>query len=108
MMENGNKAKSINTALIALNAFLHWCMDNNYCDRFKTKLVKADEIIKDTYTEEQLSKLLKKPDIKKSSFAQYRNWVIINYLISTGNRSNTLRLSTIIERRKSPISPCYL
>lgn len=26
MMEKGNKAKSINTALIALNAFLHWCM----------------------------------------------------------------------------------
>lgn len=90
MMENGNKPKSINTALIALNAFLHWCMDNNYCDRFKTKLIKQDEIIKDTYTEEQLSKLLKKPDVRKCSFAQYRNWVIINYLISTGNRSNTL------------------
>lgn len=90
MMEQGNKAKSINTALIALNAFLHWCMDNNYCDRFKTKLVKNEEIIKDTYSDDQLLKLLKKPDIKKCTFAVYRNWVIINYLISTGNRSNTL------------------
>jgi integrase/recombinase XerD len=90
MMEKGNKPKSINTALIALNAFLHWCMDNNYCERFKTKLVKKDEIIKETYSEEQLKLLLKKPDLEKSSFAQYRNWVIVNYLLSTGNRSNTL------------------
>ncbi|MGD9568711.1 MAG: phage integrase SAM-like domain-containing protein [Sedimentibacter sp.] len=45
MMEKGNKAKSINTALIALNAFLHWCMDNGYCERFKTKLIKRDEYI---------------------------------------------------------------
>lgn len=90
MMENGNKTKSINTALIALNAFLHWCMDNDYCNRFKTKLIKQDEIIKDTYSEEQLLKLLKKPNIKKCNFAEYRNWVIINYLVSTGNRSNTI------------------
>lgn len=89
-MEDGNKTKSINTALIALNAFLHWCMDNDYCNRFKTKLVKQDEIIKDTYSEEQLLKLLKKPNIKKCNFAEYRNWVIINYLVSTGNRSNTI------------------
>lgn len=90
MMEDGNKTKSINTALIALNAFLHWCMDNDYCNRFKTKLVKQDEIIKDTYSEEQLLRLLKKPNIKKCNFAEYRNWVIINYLVSTGNRSNTI------------------
>lgn len=90
MMEDGNKTKSINTALIALNAFLHWCMDNDYCNRFKTKLVKQDEIIKDTYSEEQLLNLLKKPNIKKCNFAEYRNWVIINYLVSTGNRSNTI------------------
>ncbi|WP_312811682.1 site-specific integrase [Sedimentibacter sp.] len=90
MMEKDNKAKSINTALIALNAFLHWCMDNGYCERFKTKLVKEDEIIKETYSDEQLKILLIKPDTNKTSFAIYRNWVIVSYLYSTGNRTNTV------------------
>lgn len=44
-------------------------MDNDYCELFKTKLIKRDEVIKETYTEEQLSKLLNKTDIKKCSFA---------------------------------------
>ncbi len=56
-------------------------MDNGYCERFKTKLVKEDEVIKETYSDEQLKILLTKPDTNKTSFAIYRNWVIVSYSI---------------------------
>lgn len=51
--------------------------------------VNVQETVKAVYTDFELEKLLKKP-IKKS-FAQYRTWVIINVLISTGIRAKELR-----------------
>ena len=44
--------------------------------------VREQETFKDIYTEEELKKLLVRP--KNKSFSQYRNWVIINFLIATG------------------------
>jgi integrase/recombinase XerD len=44
-------------------------MDNGYCERFKTRLIKNDEVIMETYTEEQLKILLKKPNVRDTSFA---------------------------------------
>lgn len=51
---------------------------------------RANETIKDTYTDAEISKLLKKPDIKKVSFPEYRTWVIVNFLVGTGCRLGTL------------------
>ena len=34
--------------------------------------------------------LLKKPDIKKCGFAEYRDWVMVNYFLATGNRLLTV------------------
>lgn len=34
--------------------------------------------------------LLKKPDIQECSFVDYRNWIIINFLLATGCRAKTL------------------
>ena len=51
--------------------------------------INTQEIIKDVYTDQELKTLLKKPN--KKSFAQYRTWVIINVLISTGIRAKELR-----------------
>jgi len=34
--------------------------------------------------------LLKKPNPKQCSFTEFRNWVIINYLLGTGNRASTV------------------
>lgn len=35
--------------------------------------------------------MLKKPDVKKCTFSEYRNWVMINYVLGTGQRLNTIR-----------------
>ena len=57
---------------------------------FEITLPKADEAPIKTYTDHELQELLKKPDIRKCNFSTYRSWVIINFLLSTGIRQNSL------------------
>ena len=59
-------------------------------ERFPIKMIHADEPVKEPYTADELERLLKKPDVKKCSFAEYRNWVIVNFLLGTGCRDSTL------------------
>ena len=66
-------------------------MNNQYLDKFKINLLKTEKPIKKTYTDKELRKLLKKPDLDKCNFAKYRNWVIVNFLLGTAVRSRTLR-----------------
>lgn len=84
------KVSSINIYLKFLRIFLYWSMQNNYMNDFKIELLKQDVEVKQGYTEEQLKLLLKKPNTKTCTFAEYRNWVITNLLLSTGIRRNTL------------------
>ena len=53
-------------------------------------MLKVDNEVKETYSETQLELLLEKPDIKQCSFPVYRSWVMINYLLGTGNRLSTI------------------
>ena len=55
------------------------------------KLYKGVETVKDTYTDRELEKLLKKPDIRKCGFVEYRDWVIVNFLLNSGSRAATIR-----------------
>lgn len=76
-----------------VRAFFYYCMENGNISSFKIKLPKVDKAIKETYTDEELRLLLKKPDIKRCGFTEYKTWVFSNYLLATGNRiSSTLNL----------------
>ena len=81
---------SINTYLRELRAILNFCMEIGAMPKFKIKLINAEKQIKETYTQDELERLLKKPDIKKCTFPEYRNWAIVCYLLGTGNRARTL------------------
>ena len=52
--------------------------------------IKDKETVKETYTDSELSLLLKKP-AKDCDFCEYRNWVIINFLLNCGCRASTVR-----------------
>jgi len=80
---------TINTYLRGLRAMLYFFMERDYMPKFKFSLLKQDKKIKETYTEAELRLLLKKPDIKKCVFAEYRTWVMSNYFLATGNRLAT-------------------
>ena len=89
LIDKGQKTTTINIKLRDLKAFLYWCMENNYLEPFKIKLLREDEVIKETYNYEQLKKLLKKPNLKKADFSEYRNYCAICFLLSTGIRCNS-------------------
>lgn len=90
LREKGISDVTVNTYVRALRViFYHW-MDLGYIERFKVKLPKAEKKVKQTYTDEELALLLEKPDLRKCTFAEFRDWVLVNYLLATGNRISTV------------------
>ena len=82
---------SINSYLRDLITTLHFLMREEYIPQFKMRAIKADKRPIETYTEEELTKLLKKPNMKRCSFTEYKNWVMTNFLFSTGVRQRSLQ-----------------
>lgn len=81
---------SINTYLRNLRAILYYMMNEGYIQYFKIKLPKVTENQKVTYTDEELLKLIAKPDLKNCKWCDVRNWAMVCYFIATGNRQRTV------------------
>ena len=84
------KDTTVNTYLRGIRALVYYGMELGYLPRYKLELIKADKELKETYTDEELALLLKKPDIKQCGFAEYRDWVMVTYFLATGNRLLTV------------------
>lgn len=81
---------SISSYTRTLRTFFNWCNSGSYVTGVKVVQYKAQETVKETYTDEELRTLLKTPNTKKCSFCEYRNWVAINFLMNSGCRAGTL------------------
>lgn len=81
---------SMGTYARDLKTIMRFFMRQKYIPQFDIPLPKADKAPIETYTDEELRKLLRKPDVHKCIFTTYRSWVIINFLLSTGVRQNSL------------------
>ena len=61
---------------------------------FETAIIeryrRRESSVKETYTDEELALLLQKLEAS-GSFPEYRNWVIINFLLNSGCRAATVR-----------------
>ena len=92
LRDNNPKIKdtTINAYLRGLRAILNFCMEKGYMNNFTIRLIRAEKQIKETYTDQELEKLLVKPNINECAFSEYRNWVMTCYLLGTGNRSRTV------------------
>ena len=80
---------TINSYLRSIRTFFYYMMGMGYVESFKVNMLKTTKKIKETYSDEELRILLKKPNIKKCKFTEYRGWVVSNYLLATGNRIST-------------------
>ena len=80
---------SINSYLRTVRAFTYFCMDNGYMVHFKVHIPKATKKVKETYSDAELSVLLKKPNTKTCNFTEYKTWVFENFLLGTGVRLST-------------------
>jgi len=82
---------SINSYLRDLiTTTLHFLMREGYLTSYKMQAIKVDKNTVETYSDEELKKLLRKPDMKKCSFIEYQCWVMSVFLFSTGVRQRSL------------------
>ena len=65
-------------------------MREGYLETFRMQAIKVDKSGVETYSDEELFALLKKPNIKKCSFTEYQCWVMTNFLFSTAVRQRSL------------------
>ena len=92
MIKQKKKATTINHYVRDLRAFLYWCMheDRQYITpSFKVELVKGQEPLPKTFTEEEVEILTQKP-VNVRDFAEWRTWAIVNWIVGTGNRAATI------------------
>lgn len=83
---------TVNNRLRGVRTFFNYMINEGYVEPFKMTISKVQKPLKETYSDDELTILLAKPlkDEISTSFAFYRDWVIVNYLISTGNRASTI------------------
>ena len=82
---------TVNTRLKGIKTFFNFCIELGYMKPFKMDLITVTKKVKEIYTDEELSILTRKPNLRKCKFTEYRNWVITMYLLATGNRASTVR-----------------
>lgn len=90
LKSKGLSDTTINTNLRAVRSFLYWCMERGFLESFSIRMIRANVPVKEPYSQAELHLLLKKPTILKCSFSEYRNWVMVNFLLGTGCRVSTL------------------
>ncbi len=81
---------SINSYLRDFITTMHFLMNDGLIPYFKMQSIKVDKSHIETYNEQELQLLLKKPNIKKCSFTEYQCWVMTNFLFSTAVRQRSL------------------
>ena len=77
MRQSGLAHNSISSYLRVFRTFLNWCAGQGYT-ALNVPNYKQVETVKETYTDEELLRLLKKP-AASCNFCEYRNWVIVNF-----------------------------
>jgi len=82
---------TINNHLRAIRAILYYFMEKGFLEPFHISLITVKQTPKEGYTREEQEKLIRKPDMKKCTFSEYRNWVIVCHVLASGNRSRTIR-----------------
>lgn len=80
--------QTINSYLRGFRAFGNFCEEEGYIDGFKCPIKEVEPPIKEVYSDEELQRLLRKPDI--SNFVEFRSYCIISLILNTAARSNTI------------------
>ena len=89
MRRSGLAHNSISSYCRVLRTFLGWCQREGMTVPPMPQ-IKDKETVKESYTDDELAAILKRPK-KDCSFCEYRNWVIVNFLMNCGCRAATVR-----------------
>ena len=80
---------SISSYVRVFKTFMNWSKSEGYTS-VEVPVFKQVEVVKEGYSDEELERLLKRPPAS-GSFCDYRNWVIVNFLLNSGCRASTIR-----------------
>lgn len=89
MRQSGLAHNSVSSYCRVLRTFLGWCQREGISVPPMPQ-IKDKETVKESYTDDELEAILKRPK-KNCSFCEYRNWVIVNFLMNCGCRASTVR-----------------
>ena len=89
LRKSGVSPNTISSYARVFRTFLKWCRGEGYTD-LSLPNIQDKETVKGSYTDEELIALLRKP-AKDCDFCEYRNWVIVNFLVNSGCRAGTIR-----------------
>lgn len=89
MAESGLAPTSIRSYTATLKSFFSWCRNEDLC-MVSIQLYKSPETVPQSYTDEELQLLLTRPK-RGCSFAEFRNWTIVNLLVNNGLRAASVR-----------------
>lgn len=92
MLSKGMLPTTINHYLRDLRVFLYWCMEDErkYIDpRYKIECVKGQAPKPKMYSDEEVQVLIQRPLNINNAF-EWRNWAIVNWVIGTGHRAQTV------------------
>lgn len=90
LQNRGLSERTIHTYMRGLRTVLYFFMDNGWTSEFRIKLPKVTKTLKPIYTDEELKLLLRKPNLRKCTFVEYRDWAVVNYIMGTGQRLSTI------------------
>lgn len=80
--------QTVNSYLRGYRALGNFAVKEGYLDSFRCPIKEVAPEVKEVYTEAELKKLLVKPPVE--DFEEYRTYTVINLLLSTGARANTI------------------
>jgi len=80
--------QTVNSYLRGYRAFGNYCEEAGLIDGFHCPIKEVEPPAKEVYTDKELQKLLVKPDIRY--FNGFRDYTIINLILATGARTNTI------------------
>lgn len=82
---------SMNHYLRDIRAFANFCVKREYLEaNIEIPQVKQQEELPKFYSDEDIEKLLTKPT-NNDTFAEWRTWGIVNFVLATGARAATVR-----------------
>ena len=83
-----NQPISIQTNMVHIRRYLNFCASRGFMETVEVTIPKVEKIIKEPYTDEEMRKLLARPKTKE--WVDWRNWAMVNYFFSTGQRLSTV------------------
>ena len=92
LRDNAVKVSSINHYLRDMRCFLYWCMneERKYIEpSYKIELITGQEEELKYFDDDEVEKLLEKP-INPRDFIEWRTWAIVNWVLATGSRANSI------------------